>query len=436
MNFFYFKTIIGLGLLGALGVSSSADAFIAGAKATGMAATGIAYPQDAYAGAYNPAGIVDVTDRVDAGFAWIQDRGHIRGRGNINPLVNKKYDAFKTKDIYDADFGINKTFNTEFCGCCLNWAAGFVAYNRDYQKTSYTSPLVLLGTSNAGLEYLHETFSPVFALRVNDCFSIGVSVDVQVQRAKVNGLQNFTAAPPAAPFAFSLYPDKVTNKGYAYSSGVGATIGCKWDISDCLSVGLTYRTKTKMSKFHKYKGFLAQRGLLNVPQKVGAGIAFRFLPGATLAFDVEWINWGDVKSLRNPLINSRTNPLVPPFIFTPLGSEHGPGFGFQNQTFYRVGIDYQFNDCFTVRAGFRHANAPVRRTQTAVNVLSCDTVENFLTVGATYTWNCCAEVTIFYAYGFSNKIKGKNSIPAALGGGNIDLVESKDGLGISFGYMF
>ncbi|MBA2726799.1 MAG: outer membrane protein transport protein [Parachlamydiaceae bacterium] len=442
------KTLAFLGLLASLGLPENVEGFIAGGKATGMAATGIAYPQDAYAGAYNPAGIVDVGDRLDFGIDWIQDRGHIRGKNNrtqtgaLNPLVNRKFDAFKTKDFYNGDFGINKTFYTEICGNCVNWAAGLVFYNRDFQKTSYTERIVLLGNplppingTNPGLEYLHQTISPVFAININDCLSFGVSVDVHVQRAKVQGLQNFAqdGSIPQLP-RFSLYPDKVTNKGYDYSSGVGATIGVKWQISDYLALGVTYRTKAKMSHFHKYKGFLAQRGLLNIPQKVGAGIAWRFLPYATLAFDVEWIDWTQVTSLHNPLINSR---VTPPEILTPLGSKHGPGFGFRNQTFYRVGIDYAINDCFTVRAGFRHANSPVRRSQTAVNVLTCDTVENIITVGATYNWNCCAEVSVFYAHGFSKKIKGKdNSIPVFLGGGSIDLVESKNALGISVGYMF
>ena len=34
-----------------------------------MAATAIAYPQDAEARAFNPAGMVDVGDRVDIGIA-------------------------------------------------------------------------------------------------------------------------------------------------------------------------------------------------------------------------------------------------------------------------------------------------------------------------------------------------------------------------------
>ena len=56
-----------------------------------------------------------------------------------------------------------------------------------------------------------------------------------------------------------------------------------------------------MSKFQKYKGFLGGNGRLNIPQKIGAGVAWRFLPCATIAFDVEYINWRRVKALERPL---------------------------------------------------------------------------------------------------------------------------------------
>jgi long-chain fatty acid transport protein len=431
MKFSRLKMLACLSITAAFSLSfTEAHAFLAGAKATGMAATGIAYPQDSYAGAYNPAGTVDVQDRIDGTFEWIQDRGHSLVEGNLAPVpgVNGKYNAFRTKDTYCGDFGFNKTFCSNFFCEDYRWAVGIVMFNRDYQKTTYSRDFVLLGTSHLGLEYLHETIAPYAALAINECHSIGVSVDVHVQRAMVNGIQNFDNA------LFSAFPGKVTNKGYAYSAGVGATIGWKWNAWENLTVGVTYRTKANMSKFHKYKGFLAQKGRLDVPQKWGVGLAYKFFDCATLAFDFEWVDWHQIHSLSNKLLNGPDVPAPPPI--NQLGSNNGPGFGFRNQLYYRVGLDYQFNDSWTVRVGYRHANSPIRRTQTAVNLLTCDAVEDFVTVGLTYNWNCCLEVSAFYAYGFSHRVKGKNAIPAFLGGGNINLTEAKDALGVQVGYIF
>lgn len=433
MNFRRLKKGLGIAGMGAaILMSAEGHAFLAGVKATGMAATGVAYPQDAYAGAYNPAGILNVRNRFDISWDWIRDAGQARVRGNQFqvpgipgfpvPKINGRYNEFRTHDVFNVDFGINQ----KFCATCgdysLSCAVGFVAYNRDYQKTTLSRPLILIGTSKQGMEYAHEVFAPVFAFRINDCHTFGVSVDVHVQRLSQSGLENLDNINQ------TIAPGKFTNRHYDYSSGVGATIGWRWQALDSLSFGVTYRPQTKMSRFKKYEGFLAGHGRLNIPTKWSGGLAYRFLPCATLAFDVEWLDWKQIKSLRNPFV-----PSDPTARF---GSKHGPGFGFCNQTFYRVGLDYQFNDCLTLRVGFRHANTFVRRSQTAPNLLDCDMVQDFVTCGFTYTVGCHLELSMFYAHGFRHEVKGKNSVPASFGGGEVDLAESKNALGISWGYIF
>ena len=187
-----------------------------------------------------------------------------------------------------------------------------------------------------------------------------------------------------------------------------------------------------MSRFNRYKGFLAQRGKLDIPTKIGAGIAWRFVPCGTVAFDVEYINWKRVRALHNPIETSLVG-----FVTHKIGSNGGSGFGFRDQWYYRVGIDYDILDCVTVRAGYRHANTPIRRTQTAVNVLTVDTVEDFLTLGATWCINACNEASFFYAHGFNHKIRGKHSIPVdPFHGGNADLKQYTDVVGIQWGHMY
>lgn len=417
MNF-HRPLMITLGTIMVLcGFSSSADALLASVKTFGMAATGVAYPQDALVGAFNPAGHAEIGDRLDAGITWAHDTGHTRIKGNLNPSLNGKYKAFKTKDFYVPDFGINKSF-----GCDCNWALGFIVYNRNFNKTTYNRPFVLLGTSNAGSEYLHQTVSPVLAYKINDCHSVGISVNYQVQRLKVNGLQNFDNA------LRSVSPGKVTNRGYDWSTGWGVTIGWLWHIMPELTFGLTYQPETEMRDFKKYKGFVAHKGDFNIPTSVSTGLAWRFMECATIAFDVQYYAWKDIDSLHNPLLHDGVLEL--------LGSKHGPGFGFRSQFYYRLGIDYALMDNLTIRAGYRTTNGPVRRSQTVVNILTQDVVNNFLTVGATYIWDECNEFSTFFAYGFENKIKGKDSIPAAFGGGEADLTARKFAFGLSWGLNY
>lgn len=397
---------------------SQVEAILASVKTTGMAATGIAYPQDSEAAAFNPAGMADVGNRFDVGFAWAHEIRKARVHGNLFPVpgINGKFNASRTKDFYHGDFGINK----ELPWC--NATFGVVGYNRNFNKTTYKVPFPLLGTSKLGMEYVHETISPTFAFKLWDRHSFGISVNWMIQRLKVNGIQNFDNV------LFSAFPGHVTNREYSYSQGVGFTLGWRGQLCDWLSVGVTYQPETHMSRFKKYKGFLAQRGKLNIPQKIGAGIAIRFLPCATIAFDIEHIKWSSIKALHNPLASN--------LLVDKLGTSHGSGFGFRNQLYYRIGVDYDINECWTVRAGFRHVKTPIRSSQTAVNLLTVDTIQDFATVGATWCINCCNEVSFFYAHGFNHDVHGHHSIPTVFGLGEVDLKEHSDILAIAWGHSF
>lgn len=405
------------------------DAFIAGAKATGMASTGVAYPQDAYAGAYNPAGIIEVGNRIDIGFEWSHD--NCRGKVNAThpPAIQRMNDKFienRDSNIYLGDFGVNLNFSkktppSECAKWAWNWAIGIVGYNQDYWKTSYKKAIPLLGKTKASMEYIHEIISPVASLRLIDGHTLGISLDIHIQSLKVNGVQQFALK------NFSLFPENVTNRGRDYSSGIGASIGWQWQAYDCLAFGVVYRSKAHMSRFKKYKGFLAEKGRLDTPERWSLGLAYQILNCAIFTFDFEWINWHSIKPLHNNLLHHGR--------FEKNGSSLGPGFGFRNQKLYRVGIAYDYNDCWTFRAGFRHSNSFIRNEETVMNLLTCDTMENYLTLGATYHRNS-NELSFFYAHGFESKIKGHRSIPASLGSGNVTLSNNRDILGISWGYSF
>ena len=420
MNLHFFKRLTCLGIVALCMQFSTVEAIFASVKSTGKAATCIADPEDSLVGAYNPAGIIGVGDRFDAEGGWLRNYGTARVSGNLSPLaalVNGNFQGMRTHDVYPGSFGITKAF----CLCNFEVSAGVVFYNRNYQKTTYNKAFVLLGTSHLGLEYLNQTLSPILAVRICDRHSFGISANYQVERVKVNGIENFDNA------LFSNHPGRVTNKGYSWSTGLGVTIGYWGQLTDCLSVGLTYQPETFMHHLGKYKGFLAQHGKLNIPPKYGAGIAYRILPCVIVAFDVEYIQWDHIKALHNKLLHHG--------VLEKLGTRNGPGFGFRNQTYYRVGAEWQINDCWAVRAGFRHANSPVRRSQTTVNLLSIDCVEDFVTVGATWAWRC-HEISGLFAWGFQKNIHGRNVIPPLFGGGNVRLKEQKYALGLAWGWNF
>lgn len=400
-------------------------AFFAGTKAPGMGSTGIAYPQDAFAGAYNPAGILKVADRFDLAVTCIFDHGRAAIELEHCPAdekINGKFNPFASEAQFDPGLGINKTFCSNFCGYSWEWAVGVVVYNRERQKTSYSKHVPLLGPkSKLGMEYIHDLISPIFSIRIAKCHTLGVSFDYHVQRLNIKGLHQFKHE------NFSTSPSHVTNNGNSYSQGFGATLGWSWEVLDNLTIGAIYRSKTKMSQFHKYKGFLAH-GAIDSPAQWGVGIAYQFSPCGTVTTDIEWIEWDQVKALHNPLLHKNE--------MAQTGADNGPGFGFKNQVFYRIGIDYVFNQFLTVRLGFQHAKTFTKKSETMLNLLFCRTSENALTLGASYIWNPRNEISFFYAHSFEKRVNGKNAIPTVFGSGRVNLTESKDHVGISWGFIY
>lgn len=410
------------------GASSSLHGILASVKATGMGGVGVAYPQDAMAGVFNPAGIVDVCDRVDFGVDIVHEEGNAKIHGNIIPPqvlpgINGTFGAFRTKNLFNGQFGIIKSW----CLCDWELSTSFVFFNRSASKTTYSTNFPLLGTSRLGMEYIHESGILMAAMRYCD-FSFGIGAVIQGQRLKVNGLERFDN-----PLR-SVNPGFVTNKGYDYSYGVTPVFGVKYDIIPCyLSVGASIQPKTKMSRFKKYKGFVAQHGRLDIAPRGNIGIHWQFMDCASVNFDVEYIAWQKIKSLHNPVF--------PNALISRLGSDSGAGFGLRSQTFYRFGVDWDIDCNWTVRAGFRYARCFFEPKSTAINVLTDETANTFITIGTSYRWNACTEISAYYAHGFKKTIKGHHSIPEGFpprgfGGGEVDLTEQKDVVGVSFGWFF
>lgn len=415
-------------LFAAVGLSGSAlatNGYFAdgyGMKANGMAGVGIALPQDALAAATNPAGIVNVGDRLDVGLTWFKPtRGAEVTNNGIG--LNGSYDGNGQSDFMIPEFGYNKMLGT-------NMAAGIAVYGNGGMNTHYnTSPfaaggLGFFGGQSPGGVNLEQLFvAPSFAMKVGKSNSLGVSLVYGYQRFGATGLQAFQG--------FSAAPGSLTNNGYAHSSGWGLRLGWTGQVSDSVTLGATYATKMKMGKFDQYQGLFAEQGKFDIPENYGIGIAVKATPNLTLAADIQKINYGDVPAIANAL---DANCL---FAGTcPLGSANGPGFGWSDMTVYKFGMSYEYSKNLTLRAGFSTGKQPIPAGQTFFNILAPGVVEDQLTLGATWTLANKDELTVGYMHAFDKTVSGSNSIPAGLGGGEANIKMHQDSLGIGYGLKF
>lgn len=383
-----------------------------GMKAKGMGGAGIAFAQDGLAAATNPAGMAMVGNRADFGVDWFRPIRSAELATGFAP-INGKYDGSDTKNFLIPEFGYNRMINP-------NLSLGVSVYGNGGMNSDYGNGIPLFGTGKAGVNLMQLFVAPTVAYKLTPDHAVGVSLNLAYQRFSADGLQNFVGT--------SLSGGNLTNRDNDTSKGIGFRIGYSGKLSDMVTVGATYQSKTKMSKFGKYKGLFAESGDFDIPENYGLGIAVKATPAMTVAFDVVEIKYSDVKSIANPLSNM--------FAGNALGSDNGPGFGWQDMTVYKLGMSYDYSQNLTLRAGYNHGKQPIPASETFFNILAPGIVEDHLTLGATWTLANKDEVSVSYMHAFEKKVKGSGSIPVGGGfpGGEANLRMHQDALGIAYGW--
>lgn len=383
-----------------------------GVKSQGMGGVGIALPQDALAAATNPAGMGLIGDRIDLGATWFRPARESQISGSLAG-VDGTYDANQSKNFIIPEFGYNKVITPAV-------SLGVSVYGNGGMNTDYNKAIPLLGNTPTGVDLAQLFIAPTIAWKITPSNTIGLSLNLAYQRFEAKGLQNFDTA------TNSQSPGNVTNKGHDNSYGAGLHFGWIGQITDAVTLGATYQSRTYMSKFDKYKGLFAEQGDFDIPSTYGVGIAVKASPTVTLAADVQHINYSEVASVGNASLPNLGNGL---------GSNNGAGFGWHDTTTIKLGASYAYSENLTLRGGYNHTNQPIRSADTFFNMLAPGVVEDHVTLGATWILANKGELSFAYMHAFEHSVNGANSIPNSFGGGNANLKMYQDSLGIAYGWQ-
>jgi len=382
-------------------------------KAMGGAAAG--NPQNTMSMATNPASAAFIDDGWDVGLElFVPDRSASIS-GSANPAINATYDANARDTFLIPEIGYKRTINDKF-----SW--GVVAYGNGGMNTSYTTPVPLLGTTNAGVDLAQLFIAPTVSMKVGENHSFGASLNLVYQQFKAKGIENFGNP------NFSVDPNDLANAGSKDSStGVGLTIGWQGKFSDSITAGVSYRAKTSMSKFKKYDGLFPE-GKFDVPAAWTAGIGVQATPKTLIAADIERIEYSKVDAIGNS----------PALLFQgrKMGSANGPGFGWDDQTVFKIGVKQQIKPNLALMAGYNHGKNPVKASDTLFNMLAPGIVEDHLTLGAEWKVSNKSKVTVSYVHSFEKKLEGNLSIPPSFGGGDADIKMSQNAIGIGYSVKF
>ena len=406
-----------------------------GMKAKGMGGASTAMAIDTFGGANNPASMVWVGDRLDIGVDLFMPKRSASRQGStgFGGAYNGASESGSNSFLVP-EFGYNKMMNPDM-------SLGVTVYGNGGMNTDYDPGLagggpafapscggapsnLLFGCGKLGVDLMQLIIAPTASYKINANNSIGVSPLLGYQRFKVDGLQAFDE------MGFSSSPGNVTNKGYDDSTGFGVRIGWQGKLSDTVTLGAAYSTKMKMGKFDKYKGLFAEEGGFDIPENYNIGIAVKAIPQTTLAFDIQQINYSAVKSIANAVSNSLVAPPA-----NGLGSTNGSGFGWRDQTVYKLGIEYEYSNNLVLRAGYNYGKSPVRNDSiddVTFNILAPGVVEQHLTLGTTWMLDNKSELTVSYMHAFSNSVTGP-SVTSLLGvGGTETLKMSQNAIGVAY----
>lgn len=240
---------------------------------------------------------------------------------------------------------------------------------------------------NAGVNLMQAFLAVNYSAKVGDNFSWGIGPVFAVQMFEANGVMTF--APVSKTFAASggtEMPSSLSNNGHDTSTGWGFGAGLWWGLTDSVSLGLAYQSKMSMSEFDDYSDLYAEAGGFDIPSSIKGGLSFLTSDTVRVNLDVEHIAYSDVDSIANPMANLGACPTLP-FGGTSLehclGGASGAGFGWEDMTVYKVGMEWATDDSNVWRFGYSYGEQPIQSADVLFNLLAPGVMEQHFTVGWT-----------------------------------------------------
>ena len=429
-----------------------------GAKSRALGGTGVANNTDGMAAAFNPASMIDSGDSFDIGAEFFRPKMAIYHESTQMGLTDEtsNHDKFiipsmggvyKWNDkitVGAAMIGagmkteFNQTANNSACtqvGCTVPYATVFNLLN-NYAATE------------AGVELYQIQMLPSIAYKINKTHAVGATFVMAGQYFRAEGFEDFADAgfTGTSPQSLTEAQDGLTGQGFSHSFGMGYRLGWLGKFLDeNLTLGVNYSAKVHMNKFSRYDKLFAEQGDFDIPENWTLGLAYKIKPDLTVAFDIQRVNYTGVASISNRgpsaanpssffelCETGNTDPCL-------LGGSKGLGFGWTDQTIFKLGFDWQYTEKLALRMGFNHGDSPIPEDQVLFNLMAPATVEDHLTLGIEYKFNEDYWLSVNYMHAFLKTIKGPTAFGvggATVTGSNASIAMEQDTLGATLSIRF
>lgn len=300
------------------------------ARATGQGEAFVAQADDAAAIYYNPAGLTQLKGTVVTSGGYITFRDIQFNGATANETLNDP--AFTGFGYVETDFGLEK------------WRFGFgfnVPYGNDVDWGNNSTFKYRVTKSNLAV----RNYQPTVAYKLNEHLSLGAGLNYYAGQTELNR---------DVPFSILFFPLPVPDGRFRFDGdgqALGGTAGLMWKINDKNSVGVVYRSPFSID-FHGHAivkddplgvfGRSSATAEITFPQTVAVGYAFRPTAKLKLEVDWEWTNWDTLNSVRlhspNPAFATDPGSVIP--------------FNWEDSSFYELGVQYELNKTWVLRAGY------------------------------------------------------------------------------------
>ncbi len=271
--------------------------------------------------------------------------------------------------------------------------------------------------------------NPTIAYKIASNQTVGASLVIGVQTFRAFGLDQF------AQFTKDQKPLPARGNDWAYGAGVRLGYYGKF-FRKKLSIGAVVTSKVYNSKFNKYTDLFAEQGDFDTPPNIGIGLAYRINKKTDIALDITRVFYSEVAAVSNPGPVTQGGGSAFPNgdrDTYALGNDKGLGFGWQNQTIYKLGINYQYNKKWAFRAGWNFADSPIPEETGAVlfSMIAPATTRHHLTLGASYNLGPNSDVNVSYVHAFEYIQRGPTYI-----GSRGEIAMYQNSLGVSYSFYF
>ncbi|MGN2393189.1 OmpP1/FadL family transporter [Pelomicrobium sp. G1] len=331
-----------------------------GAKNRAMGGAGAAAPLDTSTVLINPAGLSHIENSADIGVHFLNARRFLdtsNGRGIAQGGV---VNTAPGKQDSDQDIYVTPFSGLSYRPAGSRWTFGATVAGVAGEGAQYGQPRIdpsLLTPPGANYDTSSFLFIikgiPAVSYAVTDQLSVGVGVHIN---AALFSTDSALGQPG--------FPQTQGDGRLEIAYGIGGQVGVMYKIDRQWAVGASFTSPQVFTDFGRYEDIIPN---FKLPPEVRVGAAYRPTDKLLLALDYKWIGWTQVG------------------LFDRLPSEGG--FGWRDQHTVGAGVQYDWSQALTVRAGVNYGRTPLRDNVIFANALVPVVYETHLALGGEYRFD-------------------------------------------------